>query len=172
MRDPNHMAERAAAGPVGEAITAKGTVEPSTAHVFGHPIHPMLIPVPIGLWVGAIGTDLGYLLSGDRRWAWASRWLLRGAMASGLVAAGPGLVDFATVPGARRPAGWVHALGNLTAILTTIPNLALRTERREGVPRAALGLSLLTGAILAVTGWLGGELSYRHGVGVLPDDER
>jgi uncharacterized membrane protein len=81
----------------------------STAQVAGHPIHPMLVPLPIASFIGALVTDVAGKVTGDPAWSRASRWLLG--------------------------AGLVTSLG------------------------AAAGL-------VGYSGWLGGELSYRHRVGV------
>jgi uncharacterized membrane protein len=49
---------------------------PSTAVIFGRPIHPMLVVFPIGFLVGALATDLAFWRTNDRFWARASEWLL------------------------------------------------------------------------------------------------
>lgn len=144
----------------------------STANVFKHPIHPMLVPMPIGLLTAAAASDVGFWLTGDRFWARASRWLTGGGIATGGTAALFGLTDFVTMPAARQhPEGWFHAAGNVTVLGLSAVSLRLRLadEERAVVPWG-LGLSALSAAILAVTGWLGGELSYRHRVGVIEDD--
>jgi uncharacterized membrane protein len=144
---------------------------PSTAALAGHPLHPSVVPLPIGLLAGAFMSDLAYLVTHDGFFARASRWLLRGGLATGAVAAALGATDFATVREARRPAGVAHASGNAIVMLLSAVSLALRRGRPGSVPGAAAALTALAAVLLSVTGWLGGELSYRHRVGVVPRDD-
>ena len=144
----------------------------SSAAIAKHPIHPMLVPLPIGLLTAAAASDLGYWLTGDRFWARASRWLIGGGIATGGSAALFGLTDFVTLDRPRAyAAGWIHAIGNAAVLGLSAVSLRLRLadEERAIVPWG-LALSALTAAILTVTGWLGGELSYRHKIGVIEDD--
>ncbi len=154
--------------PTGEPAS----VHPSTAAVAGHPMHPMVVPIPIGLLTAAVVSDVAYAVTGDGFWARASRWLLGGGIVGGLVAASIGLVDFTTIRRARSATGVGHASGNAAILGLSAVSLALRRGSPRRVPPVAMALSALAGAMLAVTGWLGGELSYREGVGVIPDDER
>lgn len=142
------------------------TAAPSTAAIAGHPLHPMIVPLPIGLLSAATASDIGYAITGDPFWARASRWLLRGGLVTGLLAALLGATDFATVRRARRPEGYAHATGNVLVVALSAASLALRRETRSRVPPLAMLLSGLAGLLLVVTGWLGGELSYRHRIGV------
>ena len=141
---------------------------PSTAAVGGHPVHPALVPLPIGFLVGALGADLGYWWTSDPFFARAALWLTAAGVGSGALAAIPGLVDFLTIQRARvHRIGWVHALGNGAVLLLAAASWMLRL----GDPAArvlpwGLALSALTAGLLLVTGWTGGELAYRHMVGV------
>ena len=93
------------------------TGAPSTAAIAGHPIHPMLVPLPIGFLVGVLLSDLAFWRTGDAFWARASLWLVAAGVVTALLAAVFGLIDFGTIKRARaHTAGWVHLLGNLTAV--------------------------------------------------------
>lgn len=143
----------------------------STASVKGHPIHPMLVSLPIGLLVGALIADFAYVLtSGGNFWAEAARWLLFGGLFTGVVASLFGFVDFFTIGYVRSHKGaWAHLLGNGLALVLTVVNLTMRpTDPIEDVPITGLILSLAVVVLLGVTGWLGGELVYRKRVGVMP----
>jgi uncharacterized membrane protein len=149
------------------------TPSPSTAAVGGHPLHPAIVPLPIGMLVAAAGTDVGYLLTGDRFWARASRWLLAGGIASGLTAALAGLTDFLTIPRARqRPEAWFHLGGNLAALTLAGVSLWRRlVDEDDHLVPAGLAATATIASILTVTGWLGGELAYRHQIGVVPPSD-
>lgn len=148
---------------------AEHTSEPSTAAIMGHPIHPMLVPLPIGLLSAAFASDLAYLWTGDAFWARASRWLTGGGVVSGAGAAVFGLTDFLTMRGPRQHVeGWGHAIGNALVLTLGLASLRLRlSEGDRSIVPWGLALSGLSAVILAVTGWLGGELSYRYRVGVI-----
>jgi uncharacterized membrane protein len=146
----------------------------STARIAGHPIHPMLVPFPIAFLIGAPLADLTFWNTRDPFWAAAGAWLVGAGVAGGALAALAGLTDFL---GSRRVralrVAWIHFLGNATAILLAILNLYLRTSApsaAEAVLPWGLALSAAVVAILAVTGWLGWELVYRHGVGIAADE--
>lgn len=140
----------------------------STASIAGHPLHPAVVPLPIGLLVGAVLSDIGHLLTGDRFFARASRWLLRGGIVTGAAAATLGATDLATIRQARGPVGWAHAGGNTAILVLSIISLLLRRGTRDRVPGAAMALTGIAGLLLAVTGWLGGELVFRQRIGVVP----
>lgn len=140
----------------------------STASIMGHPIHPMLIPFPIAFLVGAFAADLAYWLTSDRFWAQAAAWLVGAGLVAGVAAALIGLIDFSTISRARvHRAGWIHALGNSTVLVLALINLLLRLGDPVGaVLPWGLILSGLTAGLLVVTGWYGGELAYKHMIGV------
>lgn len=140
----------------------------SSVHITGHPVHPILIPFPIAFLVAAAASDIAWLATGDAFWSRASFWLIAVGFLSGVAAAIPGLVDFLTIDRARRhPTGWVHLFGNVAVLAAAMANWLLRIDRIEGfIEPWGLVLSLFTAVILGVTGWTGGELAYRHQIGV------
>jgi uncharacterized membrane protein len=145
---------------------------PSTASLFHHPIHPMLVPFPIAFLIGALASDLAFWAAGDPFWARASLWLIGAGLVMGALAAVAGLIDFLTIRRARQGlAGWVHFLGNASVLILALINFVLRI----GDPAAAvlpkgLVLSLIIAGLLGVTGWMGGELAYRRKIGVIEGD--
>jgi uncharacterized membrane protein len=143
---------------------------PSTAAIAGHPIHPMLVPVPIGLFVGALAADVAYVATRDRFWARAARALTAGGVASGLLSAVFGATDFLTRRQIRDlPIAWLHAGGNVLVVTLGTANFAARARDPErAVLPVGLTLSLASGSLLLLTGWLGGELVYRHRVALSP----
>jgi uncharacterized membrane protein len=140
----------------------------STARIGTHPIHPMLIPFPIAFLVGALVTDLIFTQSGgDAFWARAGTYLLGAGIVMALLAAVFGFIDFF---GSRRirdlSHAWQHMFGNLLAVVVAAVNFLLRLgNEADTIPPLGLLLSAVTVAILLFTGWRGGDLVYRHGVG-------
>jgi uncharacterized membrane protein len=146
----------------------------STARILGHPIHPMLIPFPIVFLISALLTDLAYLRSGWATWAYASSWLIGAGIATALLAALAGFTDFFGDRAIRqlRPA-WYHMIGNLAAVLISIANFLV--HMRDGAAGIMPTGAILSGVVvllLAFNGWMGGELVFRHGVGVEPQNGR
>ena len=139
----------------------------SRGAIFGHPLHPMLIPFPIAFLVGVLVTDLVFWGTGDTFWARASFWLVTAGVVTGLVAAVPGLIDFVSIRRVQELGmAWVHAGGNVVAVVISLVSVYLRwNDPAAAVLPWGLVLSLVVAAILGVTGWIGGELSYRHGIG-------
>jgi uncharacterized membrane protein len=146
----------------------------STARLGEHPIHPMLVPIPIACFVGTLVTDLAYWGTADMMWADFSAWLLAAGLVVSVFAAIAGLVDFL---GERRiralPQSWVHGLGNaLALILATINAFVHARDGYTSVVPTGLILSALVVLILLVTSWMGGDMVYRHRVGVRPEIDR
>ncbi|QBI55430.1 DUF2231 domain-containing protein [Streptomonospora litoralis] len=143
---------------------------PSRAAINGHPVHPMLVPLPIGAVVAALVADVGYVAEGSRAWALAGVWLVGAGLFSGLIAAAPGAVDFLAVRKIRRNrAALRHGAANGVLLVLLLVSFLLRLPDPEGgVLPSGLILTALSAAVLGYSGWLGGELSYRHMFGVDP----
>lgn len=140
----------------------------STAQIGGHPIHPMLIPFPITCFVGAFVTDLLFLATGDRGFATASSWLIGFGIGTALLAAVFGLIDFMGDDRIRRLSHALqHMMANVAAVVVAIINFVIRLDdpaRQVG----SLGI-YLSGAVVLIllfSGWRGGDLVYRHKIGV------
>ena len=143
---------------------------PSRAAINGHPVHPMIVPFPIAFLVGTLFADVALFVTADPFWARAGLWLLGAGLVTGVAAAVFGAIDFVSVERARSlAAGWMHFIGNAAALLLAGWNFATRLgEAAAAVAPGGIILSLATAFILVVTGWLGGELAYRHRIGVMP----
>jgi uncharacterized membrane protein len=139
-----------------------------TARVAGHPIHPMLVPVPIVCFVGALVTDIAYAASGDIMWSNFSAWLIVVGLIVGVLAAIAGLTDFLGNPQVRlRGPAWPHVLGNLVVLVLSCFNALVHSrDAWTSVVPTGLVLSVIVVLILPVTGWLGWSMVYRYGVGV------
>lgn len=143
---------------------------PSVLRIAGHPVHPMLVPFPIAFLCSLPVTDIVFLKTGDVFWHGASWWLCSAGIVTALVAALAGATDFWGRKRIREHrAAWIHFLGNLAAVLVAVVNLWLRWRSPSAVPPLGVVLSLVTFGLLGVTGWYGGELSYRHRIGVIPE---
>jgi uncharacterized membrane protein len=144
----------------------------STASIGGHPLHPLAVTVPVGLFVATTAADMFHAATHDAFFSRMARWLLGGAVASGAFAGLFGATDFLTISKARGPMGIAHATGNIAILGLSAASLAVRRGSRRDTPMLAMVLSAIAASMLMVTGWLGGELSYRKGIGVVPHEER
>lgn len=135
------------------------------ANVAGHPIHPMLVTLPIGLWVFSFVCDLLFVFgSGATEWNVVALYTMGGGIVGALIAAVPGLIDLLSLPEEPRKTALVHMAINLSIVAIYIVNFWLRL----GTPEATtlVWLSALTVAMLLVSGWLGGKMVYLSGVAV------
>lgn len=141
----------------------------SSVAVAGHPLHPVLVLFPVAFLVGAAGTDIGYWLTSDPFWARASLWLIGVGFAAGILAAITGFSEFFKVKRVReRSAGWLHMGGNVAVMVLSLINLLLRQGNpAEPIVYTGLAISVVVAALLGITGWYGGELSFRHKIGVI-----
>lgn len=140
----------------------------STASVAGHPIHPMLVPIPIACFVGALLTDVVFWRTAEMTWANFSAWLITAGVVVGVLAAIAGLIDFLFSRSIRaQPTAWLHMAGNILALVLSFFNMLVHTrDAWTAVVPTGLILSALVVAILIFTGWFGWGLVYRHHVGV------
>lgn len=144
----------------------------TTAKIGGHPIHPMLIPFPIAFLVAAFLCDLAYWILAETFWADASVWAIGSALVFSLAAAVAGLADFFGNPAIRAlTTAWQHMIGNIVAVLLSFGNFALRLSQgsSEAVLPWGFTLSAVVVLLLLYTGWKGGDLVYRHRVGMHPE---
>jgi uncharacterized membrane protein len=140
-----------------------------TAQITRHPIHPMLISVPIVCFIGALVTDIAYAVTAEMMWADFSSWLLAIGFIGGVLAAIAGLIDFLGNRLIRQEApAWPHLIGNLVVlVLAFINNLIHTRDAYTSVMPAGLILSIVTVLVLPLTIWLGREMVYRYGAGVV-----
>lgn len=137
--------------------------------LLGHPIHPMLIVLPLGLLSIGVLFDIVYLLTGDPLFAEVAFWNITVGIVGGLLAALFGLIDWLAIPTRTRArsVGLWHGLGNLAIVLLFLASWLLRLGNHAYAPDPVPFILGLVGVGLALaTAWLGGELVFRLRVGV------
>jgi uncharacterized membrane protein len=141
----------------------------SRAKLLGHPIHPMLIVLPLGLFIAAVVFDALYLWRGDAAFATVGYWNIAGGIVGGLLAAVFGIIDWTAIPSGTRAKriGLLHGGANIVVVLTFALVWFMRAGATDLEPTTTIFM-LEVGALLlgSVAGWLGGELVDRLGVGV------
>jgi len=140
----------------------------STANFMGHPLHPLLVTLPIGLFTGTLICDLLYWATADAGFATAAIWLLGVGLVAAALAAVAGLTDFlgdARIRGVSD--AWEHAIGNVIMVLLQLFSFYWRYRYgASAVLPVGLILSVVAVLIMLFTGWKGGELVFRHRVAV------
>ena len=143
------------------------------AKALGHPIHQMLIPFPFGLLGTAALFDIIYLFVSDPATAntlsTVAFWMIASGIVGGLVAAPFGFIDYLAIPAGTRAksVGLLHGVGNVFVLVLFAFSLWQRYGSAQYRPAtAALAASFVAFLLAGVTGWLGGELVDRLGVGV------
>lgn len=135
------------------------------ARFLGHPLHVVLVPLPLGLWTFSLVADIAAAVTGRQEWRTVAMYTIGGGVAGALLAAVPGLVDLLSLRGtaAARTGVW-HMAANLLAVALFALNFFIRLRAPDAA--GPLLLTVLGVALIGVSGWLGGELVYAHGVGV------
>jgi uncharacterized membrane protein len=136
------------------------------ASIAKHPIHPMLVPIPIGLWIFSLVCDLISLAGYQGAWSTVALYTMVGGIVGALVAAIPGLIDLLSLPSGPRATALVHMTINLTVVGLYVVNSWLRWADPASLSGAPLWLSLIAVGLLVISGWLGGKMVYVHGVAV------
>jgi uncharacterized membrane protein len=140
----------------------------STAKIGGHPIHPMLVPFPIVCFIGALVTDIAFLhyAQHNHGWAVAGRILLLVGLIMAALAAVTGLTDFLGEKRIQGSDAVKHMLANVSAVVIELVNLILRWHNDAAIGKIGVYLSVVVVLILLYSGWKGGDLVFRHGMGV------
>jgi len=144
---------------VGPAVSPRPVKNALSGVWLGHRFHPLLVPLPIGFWSGALIFDL----IASRRARWAADTMVGAGIVAAVPTAAAGLSDWADAEPEGRRVGLVHATFNTVALLCYSASLAARLLGRR---KAGVGLGLAGAAAISAGGYLGGHLSYVQQVGV------
>ena len=133
----------------------------------GHPLHPILVALPIGLWIFSIVSDLIFKFGfGGPVWSDVAFYTLAGGIVGALIAALPGFIDLFSIENPKsRSIGIWHMTINLLAVALYCVNFWLRQHRTPG-DNLPIALSVIGIVFIIISGWLGGELVYVRGVAV------
>ena len=149
----------------------------SKASIGGHPVHPMLVSFPIGLWITSFAADVLFYF--QRNWTgllFVSKCMIAAGCLGAVAAAIPGIIDWLSITNGevKRIANW-HARLNIIALIVFAISLYFRM--RAGAHwvnynmRIPFLLSLLGVVLISISCWLGGELTFKHGVGAAPKQD-
>ena len=148
----------------------------SKASIAGHPIHPMLIPFPLALWVTSFVVDILFYFLRHPTLLLIAKFMIAAGCLGTVAAAIPGIIDWLSIKNGdvKKAANW-HARLNITALVVFAISLFLRmgsysqlVGRKLTIPFL---LSLVGVILITISGWLGGELVFRYGVGHTHDGD-
>jgi len=148
----------------------------SKASIGGHPVHPILITFPIALWTTSFAVDVFFYFYRNPSLLLISKFMIAAGCLGGIAAAVPGIIDWLAIKDGqvKRVANW-HARLNIIALVVFAISLYLRMHAGSlwvgGHLTIPFLLSLLGVVIIGISGWLGGELAYKYGVGVAPQHD-
>jgi uncharacterized membrane protein len=138
------------------------------AKILGHPIHQMLIVFPLGLLGSAVIFDIIGLIRHQRGWSASSYHMIAAGVVFGLIAAVFGFIDYLAIPSDTRAKriGRLHGIGNVVVVVLFAASWNARRWTPDMPGKTALALAVAGLLLALLTGWLGGELVDRLGVGV------
>jgi uncharacterized membrane protein len=141
------------------------------SNIAGHPIHPMLVTLPIGLFVFSFVCDLIFHFGSNApEWNIVALYTMGGGIIGALLAAVPGFIDLLSLPAEPRKTALLHMAINLSIVVIYAVNFWLRlaTPTATGL----VWLSALTVVMLLVSGWLGGKMVFLSGVAVSTEEQK
>jgi len=146
----------------------------STANLAGHPMHPLLITLPVGFFVATFLFDIVFWLTGQDVFATGAFWLLGAGIIGAALAAVTGLIDFFGDARIRALGDvWQHAIGNVIMVLIQLFSFYERYRYgTSAVVPLGISLSFISVLIMLFTGWKGGEMVFRHRVAVYDEPHR
>jgi uncharacterized membrane protein len=142
---------------------------------YGHPVHPILVTLPIGVWVASVLFDLiGYAADDPAPFTTGARWLIAIGLVGALVAAFFGVLDLLAIPRRTRAASVAitHLVLNVIVTIVFALSLGLRVGESGSTDTPALLLSIAGLVLLAISGYLGGKLAYGYGVRVAAEADQ
>jgi uncharacterized membrane protein len=163
------------------AVLVHEAKEPITraAGPYGHPFHPILVTVPIGAWICSLVFDIATRVSseGSPSLVDAAYWLIGIGIIGAALAAIFGLLDLLAIPRKTRAfaVGLTHLALNVSVLAAFVVDFVWRHSSYDESRRVEMGqliLSAVAIGVLAISGWLGGQLAYRYGVRVADEAEQ
>ena len=144
----------------------------SRAALGTHPLHPAMVPLPIGAFFLAFVADVTHLVTKNPLFYDVAHFAIGVGIVTALLAAVLGLVDYfgVTMSAAGRRLATIHMLINVAAVSLYAISWVMRRNHAALDTASwpmAFGLEVVPFLMLGVSGWLGGKMSYEHKIGVV-----
>lgn len=144
-----------------------------------HPLHPALVHFPLAFLLGGSAAHMVYAFADSEKIWDFSLWLIGAGLCASLPAVLAGAYDFYVYIIRRKRTEFyskvsLHMMAMISAIFVyaTCFIYGFKAGADDVSVSLILVLSLSAAAILIIGGWLGGELVYRHGCGIITDQEK
>jgi uncharacterized membrane protein len=136
------------------------------ANISKIPIHPILVTLPIGMWVFALVAQIVYVANGGQSWRLAASYTMIGGVVGAVLALIPGMIDYLSLFGPRvKVLATRHMLLNLS--ITVLFAIAFGLNIRGPVSGVApLILAIIGVGLLSISGTLGFSMVFKHRVAV------
>lgn len=137
--------------------------------LLGHPVHQMLVVIPLGLWAMAVIFDVITMFRSSADLSIASYWNIVAGCIAAVVVALFGLIDWTKIPNRTRAkkVGLMHAGTNVAVLVLFIIAAGMRSDNPGYVVTGgSLVIQLIAFALAGLGGWFGGELVDAYGIGV------
>jgi uncharacterized membrane protein len=131
----------------------------------------MLVPFPIALWTTSFVADVVFYFQRNSSFLFVAKFLLLAGIIGALGAALAGIIDWTAIKDreAKKVANW-HARLNIVALILFSVSLYFRLGRNGGLVGRHLMIPFCLSAagviLISISGYLGGELAYRYGIGL------
>jgi uncharacterized membrane protein len=148
----------------------KGKLMESKARIGKHPIHPMLVPFPLALWTTSFATDILFYFQRNSTYLFVAKYLIAAGILGAIAAAIPGIIDWWAIKDreAKKVANW-HARLNVLALIVFAISFYLRLGQNGELVNRHLTIPFLVSLVgvilISISGYLGGDLAYRYGIG-------
>jgi uncharacterized membrane protein/nitrite reductase/ring-hydroxylating ferredoxin subunit len=140
----------------------------SKSNFKGHPLHPIVVSIPIAFFIGTLGFDVLGILYNRTDFHSTAKYLEIAGIGFALLAAIPGIIDYIFIVPPKSSAkkrATKHGLVNLLMLIIFVTALVLRLQENISLT-VVTGLELAGVILLSISGWLGGTLVYRNQIGV------
>jgi nitrite reductase/ring-hydroxylating ferredoxin subunit/uncharacterized membrane protein len=135
-----------------------------------HPLHPMLVHLPIALFVVSFLLDIASFVWGGNDLVQPAGCAMLIGILTALLAAVPGFADFSTIRADHptRKIAIAHMILNLAAVIVYAIDLSFRLRLRDvsKTPFTPFAFSIVGVALLSISGYLGGVMVYDDGIAV------
>lgn len=144
----------------------------SRAALGNHPLHPAVVPLPIGAFFLAFVADVAHALTKNALFYDIAHFAIGVGIVTALVAAVLGLIEYfgVNMSAAGRRLATIHMLINILAVvLYAVSWLLRRNHGALETPRwpVAFGLEVVPFLLLGISGWIGGKMIFEHKIGVV-----
>lgn len=143
---------------------------------YGHPLHAVIITLPIGSWTASIVFDIiAFFVEDPNVFTTGAAVLVAIGLVGGVAAAAVGFLDYSQIPSGTRAriVATIHMVANLTAIALFAVSLLIRyLTGFDEISVPGFIVSLVAMALVGGSGALGGELAYHFGIRVADEDEQ